>query len=103
MARVVQQQRHDVEGAASAGAIPAASTNFKELMPHDMGRGQSGNSEKETFYQQFQGPDLRKSCGQYLRVSVKKVGLTYSTALHIRKVRLPSARPSNLSRKPLQT
>jgi hypothetical protein len=38
-ARVVQQQRHDVENVASAGAIPAASTNLKELMPQKTGTG----------------------------------------------------------------
>src|ERR1035438_8044734 len=37
--RVVQQQRHDVESVASAGAIPAASTNFLELMPQKTGTG----------------------------------------------------------------
>ena len=31
-ARVVQQQRHDVESVASAGANPAASTNFEPPM-----------------------------------------------------------------------
>jgi hypothetical protein len=35
-ARVIQQQRHDVESVASASAIPAASTNFMELKPQQI-------------------------------------------------------------------
>ena len=38
-ARVVQQQRHDVESVASAGANPAASTTFKEPKPQQTGTG----------------------------------------------------------------
>ena len=36
-ARVVQQKRHDVENVASAGANPAASTNFRESKPQQTG------------------------------------------------------------------